>query len=342
MKILTKQRLKYFQCGSCNFWLTSQDYYCPNCKAPVPSPSASLALKFTLFLSSVPAIHIVFQSLGPDFNSYKLAFALIASSVSFLSVFTAARFSLKELFALEILPQKLSSSLCDDEEKIQQRLKEFQDQAKPILTAKERAQKINDSYRRSTIEATLNQAMTILRGHHDRYQAKRWEIQLIRWHNELKPVLAHWYEQVQSGPELLYQELDTAREHGENLLNEWLKSDLADTPEGSQHIEKLRDALASCDLLYQDLVTRQAAAAVQGISRFMIDPRSGQATQVAKEQLALLNALPDVTNFSMGLEDLEAEYLRFQSEEELANSLDSPALYLEGQGGDQKLGNLEL
>lgn len=320
-RIFRKQNIQYFQCKTCDFWLTSEDYFCPNCKSPVNFKSAQIALKFTLFLSSLSAIHIIFQGIDPNFNPYKISLAVLAGATSFTTIFAINKFSLSNLFAIDILPKKLKSSLCEDEEKIQQRLQEFCNRAKPILTAKERTYKIADDQYRAKISKALDTALSVLKVQRDRYRAKLWEIQLIRWHNRLKPIINSWQPQIYAKSssesfEYFFEQLDMARDYGELMLHHWEETDLATIPEGIRHIQTLQTALSSCDLLYQEVVARQAAAAIEGISRFD-EPRSSYETNLASEQLEVLNTLPDVTDFTFGLGDLETEYLRLQSEAEL-------------------------
>ena len=262
-----------------------------------------------------------FQGLHPELGFVGILFWLMAGSLSSASVFGLARVGLKRFLAIDLFPKHPNSSLNEDEQTIQARLNQFQAQAEPILTTQERAQKIADYDRRLAIERSLKEAIGILRFHRDRYRARLWEIHLIRWHNSLKPIVTHWYQRLNTDSEALYQDLNRTRDWGITLLDQWLHTDLANLETGQTYIQQLRTALATCDLLYQDLITRQAAEVLEGISYFEADPRSNAATNLASEQLAVFNALPDVADFTFGLQDLEDEYLRLQTEANLGKEL---------------------
>ncbi|MGA1625869.1 MAG: hypothetical protein ACO4AJ_09650 [Prochlorothrix sp.] len=333
----------YHRCPTCDYWLTSQEVYCPNCNSVTQPARAFLPLKTLLFGSSVLGIHLAIGwagTVGQDgeiiWVGRQVGQAVLGGLGVGAGVFFGTQRVLKQGLQLEITPPKPRTFLQSDEAKIQQRLQDLEERAEPILRVQERAKKIGSPSQRSTIEATLNHAMAVLLSHRDRYRTKLWEIQLIRWHNALKPLLDRWYSRLRDDSELLYRNLDTVRDRGEALLLEWEHTDLAATLEGAKQIDRLRAALASCDRMYQDLIAQQAAEAVQGISRFEGEPQFSYDTQVVGEQLDVFEALPNVVEFESGLETLEDEYRRLISEQTLSEqTLGEPTL------GEQTLGHLD-
>lgn len=321
----------YHRCPTCDYWLTSAEVYCPNCNTVTQPNRAFLPIKTLLFGSSVLAIHVALGgavSLGSGgevvWTWGQVGQAVLGGLGVGAGAFWGTQLLLRRGFKVELLPPKPRTFLQIDEDKIQQRLADLEERAKPIVTVQERARKIMEPTQRSTIENTLNQAMAVLLSHRDRYRTKLWEIQLIRWHNALKPLLDRWYSRLHHDSEVLYRNLDAVRDQGEALLLEWEQTDLAATPEGSQQLERLRAALACCDRMYQDLIAQQAAEAVQGISRFELEPQFSDDTQGATDQLEVFQALPNVVEFESGLETLEDEYRRLVSERDLAAEIAPP------------------
>ena len=325
MQVWKRLRSPYHRCPACDYWLTATDIYCPNCHT-LPRPhQAFLPRKLVLFTASVVAIHGICQGIAQATNpAATLGWELVWRQVllgagTWGAVVLGSRWLLKQSLNLEIFPPQPSPSLQDDEDKISQRLGDLAERAKPILVVQERARKITNTGQRTTIEGTLDRAMGILVSHRDRYRTKLWEIDLIRWHNALKPLIDRWPSQLQQNSEGLYHLLDTVRDRGEALLHDWEQTDLTTTAEGSKHLERLRAALVSCDRMYQDLIARQAAEAVQGISHFEVEPQFSYNTQEAARQLDVFEALPTVVDFASGLEDLEDEYHRLLTEQDLAH-----------------------
>lgn len=325
------------RCPTCAYWLSPQDIYCPNCKTIVRPRRAFLPLKGLLFGSSVVAIHFSCYlvdrwglSLGAG-DWLALGQGIMQAVATGVGV--GAGVGLGTLGLAErglgwtLWPRSPQTSLQDDEQKIQQRLAELAQRAEPIVRVQQRAAKITDSQQRDSISQALDRAMGILLTHRDRYRLKLWEIQLIRWYNALQPLIDRWYHHLAAESELLYRNLDSLRDRGETLLHTWETTDLAQTPEGQQHLAQLRQALGHCDRLYQDLIAQQAAQVLQGISHFEPDPQFSTETLAAADQLTTLTALPTLADFVSGLEALEDEYQRLRTEAALGAALppeDSP------------------
>lgn len=151
---------------------------------------------------------------------------------------------------------------------------------------------------------TLRQALTTLQVQQDHYRAKFWEIALIRWINRLKPLLENWqsltYEQCQS-----YLNMLTEMEaNGKALLHEYktlsraTKAEQASIALWERTLEKIQE-------MQQALQAKQIAVTVKGISRF------------DNEASIVFTDLADAWEFSASLQELEEEYFRLKSEEEI-------------------------
>lgn len=239
-----------------------------------------------------------------------------------------------------ILPPKSASCLQQDEARIHDRLHYLQDRQHPIEQVRQRAFHIRDVQKREAILQALDHAVDLLQNQGDQYQLKLWEIALLRWHNQIQPLLqSHpfhgsanpknfWYrikarffkrssspssDEVAAALETLEEILTT----GQALLVNWEHHSLRDRSVGGEIIQRLEKALNSTDRLYQDLVALQASVVLKGLSYFELETDPNSPSNDAEEMLQAFGDLPSVSDFFQGFDTLENEYLRLQSELEV-------------------------
>lgn len=312
--------VKYKPCEKCKFWITEQENYCPNCN----EYNLKRISQYPLILSFIYWAVITILLLRAQWVN-TLNIAIIVAIINGLIggiLLIAFGIIIERFYGIKnIWARKPTSCLTHDEQIINQRLKELTSREQPMRGIYQRAQQIRDVQQRQKIGNTLASAISALHAQRDQYQAKLWEIQLIRWHNALKPLLNSYNARTKKEYEYLYRELESIFKEGEKLLQVWKNDALAQTSEGKRNIIRLQEALASSDQMYQDLVAQQAVDAIKEVSRFEKISEAGYEKTSAIEQIDIFKTLPDVDAFSLGLSQLENEYFRLKSEEEIAQDI---------------------
>jgi hypothetical protein len=213
-------------------------------------------------------------------------------------------------------------SLRQDEETIQQRLADIAAREKRLAEARQRVvQEVGQEAhgeRWEKVNAALDSAAIILARQRERYHAKLWEIALVRWQNTLEPLAADWEALTHETVNHRLRLLEAARERGEDFLKEWAGVDLTELPEGARCVQRLRQALETCEKLREALIVQQAALAVKGIAPMDEALQPTLAPSEAMKSLDVFNARAAIGEFSSAFGELEAEYARLRSEEELA------------------------
>ena len=210
-------------------------------------------------------------------------------------------------------PEVIAQGLCQNEEVIKQRLDEIGQKEQKIRGMVQELNQQGDPQRNRVRFQTLDKGAAELSRQRDRYDEKLREIELIRWSNQLSPLLSH---SPQLNEQQATERLNTLSEiqtKGQKLAQTWQQTPLAD--EETRCADRLNQALTTCDQLRQDLLDLKTALAVGDISAF--NKEEQRASQTALELLDTFNALPDVGGFTAGFKKLEDEYFRLQSEDEV-------------------------
>jgi len=223
---------------------------------------------------------------------------------------------------LGTLGRRQTSSLRQKEETIQQRLSDIASREKRLAEARQRvlneAGQEESSERWQKVNAALDSAADILARQRERYHAKLWEIALVRWQNTLEPLAADWESLTHETVNHRLRLLEAARDRGQDYLKEWECVDVTDLPEGASCVARLKTALDTCEKLREALIVQQAALAVKGIAPMDEALQPSLATNDALRSLDVFNARAAIGEFSSAFNELEAEYARLRSEEELA------------------------
>ena len=221
--------------------------------------------------------------------------------------------------------RKAGRSLRQDEETIQQRLADIAGREKRIGEMRKKVSeessaepKVNFEGRWQKVSAALDSAHAILSRQRERYHAKLWDIALVRWQNTLEPLAADWEALTHETCNHRLRLLEAARERGQTFLAEWEGIDLTEMPEGAQSVARLKQALETCEQLREALIVQQAALAVKGIAPMDDALQPALAPLEALQTLDVFNARAAIGEFSSAFGELEAEYARLRSEEELA------------------------
>lgn len=319
--------MKYKRCCACDFWVTTSDHRCPNCG--IQEPRVDRADTLTMETPMTDGTRAAFGGfVGAIIGGFLMDGMGVAVGVA-VGVSLGVLLGADREWTTPDFPmpgRRIIRSLRQDEETIQQRLSDIAAREKRLAEARQKvetqahsegeAQGSRDRW--DKVHAALDSAGTILARQRERYHAKLWEIALVRWQNTLEPLASDWDALTHETVNHRLRLLEQARDRGQAYLNEWEGVDLTDIPEAHRCVERLRQALTTCDQLREALIVQQAALAVKGIAPM---DEALQPTLVPAESLKTLdifNARAAIGEFSSAFGELEAEYARLRSEEELA------------------------
>lgn len=320
--------MTYKRCCACDFWVTMMDKRCPNCGIREPRVDRVDALP-----AETPMTDGTRAAFGGFVGAVVGGMLLggmgvavgVAIGVSVGVLLGPDSEGLADQPALAgvvgAVAGRPTASLRQDEQVIQQRLSDIAAREKRLGEARQRVDLEGGTDRWQTVRQTLDSAGAILARQRERYHAKLWEIALVRWQNTLEPLTADWDTLTHEECNRRLQALGVQRERGLGFLQDWEGVDLTHLPEGQSCITRLKNALTSCEQLRQALVVQQAALAVKGIAPMheSLAKHAPSASDPLK-QLDVFNARAAIGEFSTAFGELEAEYARLRSEEELAEN----------------------
>ena len=321
--------MKYKRCCACDFWVTNSDTRCPNCGIldPRSERSESVAIETPMSDGTRAAFGGFVGAVIGGFLMQGLGVAVgVAVGVS-LGVLLGADREWAGPGDLAALARRTVSngirSLRQDEETIQQRLGDISSREKRLNEARQKVLlEAGDDIKHERwqhVEEALESAEKILVRQRERYHADLWEIALIRWQNTLEPLASDWESLTHDTCNHRLRLLEAARERGANFLRDWEVVDLDELPEAARCVQRLRDVLDSCDKLREALIVQQAALAVRGIAPMSDAIQAAHAPTEALHALDTFNARASIGEFSTAFGELEAEYSRLRSEEELSD-----------------------
>ena len=314
----------YTQC-ECDFWNAAHDRHCANCgvslvkeyEAICKPLSPKKKMDYESYCGCIGAIigvgigAIIGVSIG------SVVGGLITSGISvFIGGFIGERIAKDKALTKRITIQVLKTvpGLRSNKATIKQHLQEIVKQKQTMIELiQELSEQDDASLNRVRLQA-IKKALTELERKGERYAGKLREIELIRWSNQLSPLISRYTQIAYAEVNQRLQRLDNAQQQGRHLLQTWTQT-LLTGEDGQRCVERLQQALSGCDQLRQDLLDMKTAAAIQGVSAF--DQEQPAAPHPGLDALDVFNALPDVGLFTEGFKKLEEEYFRLQGEDEV-------------------------
>jgi hypothetical protein len=307
--------MKYKHCRQCHFWVKAREPYCPNCGVVKPAVTSQHVEWWTAQQSvaliagclSVAIVVSIIRAHTTPFG-YAIGGIVIMSSLMYYGIV---------FWKTKQFSSNSSTFLTRDEALIHQRLEEIETRRQRIYGLLQHIGIDGKSGASAPLIETLKQALTTLQIQYSQYRAKLWDIALLRWSNMLRPVVEDWnqvtYEQCQVG----LQELTQISDRGSALLQHW-KSVASDALAEKQCIARLQEALAAIQKLQEAMQAKQIALTVQGISRFDDETDMLLSRADSLGELAIFTTLSDLRLFSSSFQELEDEYFRLKSEEEIS------------------------
>ncbi|MCX6369141.1 MAG: hypothetical protein NTX57_20880 [Armatimonadetes bacterium] len=323
--------MKYKRCCACDYFVTTTDSRCPNCGIADPRNERpdrgipEMVARGDTLTMETPMNDGARAAFGGFIGAVIGGFLMAGMGVA---VGVAVGVSLGVLLGadkewtppeLSQLAKRVIDCLRNDEETIRQRLTDISQREKRLEESRLQATSALPEERLQKVRHTIDSAAGILSKQRDRYHAKLWEIALVRWQNALEPLAADWDALTHEACNQRLRQLERLRVQGQQYLDDWEGVDLTDLPEARRCLERLRNALESCDQLREALIVEQARLAVQGIAPVDDALTATLGTNnTALHAMEVFNARAALGEFESAFDELEAEYNRLRSEDELA------------------------
>lgn len=211
--------------------------------------------------------------------------------------------------------------LSRDEQWIAERLRENESQRRRIESVQALMSKEARSPALEPVRARLKEATALLHDQRERYRARLWGIELLRWSDRLTPLttapeLSSFDEAIRRLAQVA--ELTT---DGEALRSRWQgQKETRATPEGQRCLALLDSLLERCEAIRQQILIQKATLALRGITPVDDAVESAGLTTGSVDRLGALPA-PE-QQLSDALAELEAEYDRLRDDHESANEIE--------------------
>jgi len=315
--------VKFHRCGKCDFNVTDADRHCPNCGAARRRPeqdSGAATLPFELEMNDSTRAALG-GFLGAVLGGMLMSGMGVAVGVA-VGVSLGVLLGADRDWKGEIALPNVADSLRLIEERIQQRLADIG----------ERESRLHETLRAIDAEAVAagegagtwqrgreraSAATALLAGQRDRYHAKLWEIVLVRWQNRLDPLASDWESLDHRECARRLSELSDVQAEGRRYLDQWEGVDVSELPEARRCLDRLRAALGACEPLRERLIVQQATLALQGINP-TDEALESSVSPPGATAFDAFQARADLGEFASALDDLENEYQRLRSEQDLA------------------------
>ncbi|MBN2536339.1 MAG: zinc ribbon domain-containing protein [Spirochaetales bacterium] len=329
--------MAYKQCGYCNFQVAEEEKYCPNCGF---KNSWNIKRKWELdkyneeSVTSIRKEGNLYRGLSLVFSgtfalSLSLCFLLFSLRGSFflfmlsgfitlLSGFGASGFFIYYRTAFEFKNKRKNRYLINEEKMIHRRIKE-------IIEKKERIKNLQDRIQRSEGKDDLKRTFAILAESQDhleqyenRFRTELKKIELIRWRNKFRPMVEEWHKSCYEKGERLLDELEMIIVEGKELLSSCTQDkSIFRGFHGQKIIKQMEGDLDFVLNLQKSLLNRQAQLSIQAIRPLETEQLYQKQAMLFKSYIEKSIEYINAHSFFEAFEELEDEYIRFQSEKDV-------------------------
>jgi hypothetical protein len=298
--------------------------------SPVEAYSLSVATdlgKHGLFLPAVLTIWMLVL-LGLSWalvdtdtpESLRTFLTLVGISVPLLVIFGGRR-ALRKHFGIPTDQVRGAPALRQSEQKIRERLMQIETRQRQIEKVLSRVRQSSEPQWAAVREKLESALLTLIR-QQARYALKLQEIEIVRLQNRLAPFLSDLES-------LNYEENEYRLTMLENVFitGQAIRSKLNQLTPSSPPVEargllqRVDETLASCKKLRDALVGRQATLTLKGVTPLTDSLQPIPAPDTALRKLEAFNIQVAISDLSSSFDELEAEYLRIQGEQELLSQV---------------------
>jgi hypothetical protein len=353
--------MSYRNCPRCSFFITEQDEHCPDCgllrplvRMEIESTKSHpndelrgcvlwsivwLATGFFVFFLVSNAIATPGDVHGYGMLVAILFFLIIVGGLPVIVSLNRNSFrkSLRKTEAMRYSPPQVRQGLAASERTIQERLSEIKQRDIQITAVLERASK-NTGEQWESVRQTLAGTPTTVQHQYASYSVKLIEIEMVRWQNALAPLIFETgdlsYKEIDKRLIAIEKERIAGKQLNEKLQNLQTLRAKIDSTSNAQEISKggsfndtqelssrIEQTLASCTKLHDALLSQQAVVALRGVTPLKDAMTATQRPMGSLRELEVFNIQVAITEFSSSFRELEAEYVRVQSEEDVGRQL---------------------
>lgn len=327
--------MEYRTCVNCGFNVVPSNQRCANCGVLYPLEPLSIVPKdysyiyaFTVLASILLPVFYLKSIVGLFFGF------IIGLPVGMVLVFFFGGISkviAKELTnrSQETAERRVESrklphpeSLVYKENVITQRISELSEREQKVTAVLSRVKQSRDEKWEQVRETLLGSLQTLTR-QHARYSAKFTEIETVRLQNMIAPFIYNTdrfsFEQIDAHLKTIEDAENGAGELTRKLDEQ--RGVLGGVSEIEELARRLSEIQESMGKLRDALVGRQAVLALQGITPLeeALTPLSSPVAAIRESEI--FNIQVAITDFSASFDELESEYIRVQSEEDVAQRI---------------------
>ncbi|MDQ3803751.1 MAG: hypothetical protein M3416_08005 [Acidobacteriota bacterium] len=327
--------MEYRKCVNCGFNVTPKDERCANCG--VLHPLESLTVKpddysFLITLTVLACLLIPALYFGSQAGIGGVICCALPVGLIFVFFFGGISGAISK--ALTDRSQKTGErhvesrktphpeSLVHKENIIKRRISELSGREQKVKAVLDRA-KQSSGEKWEQVRETLSASIQTLKRQHARYSAKSIEIETVRLQNKLAPFISNTdrfsYEQIDAHLKTIEEVQNNANGLTKKLDEQ--RRVLGSVPDIEELAQRLSEIQESMRKLRDALIGRQAVLALKGITPLddALAPVSPPVAAIRESEV--FNIQVAITDFSASFDELESEYVRVQSEEDVAQKV---------------------
>lgn len=319
------------KCVNCGFYVSQTDEFCLNCGFQNPAkPFEVFFIKWERIVILSLILTVLIVSIAMFFRLFSfnnnLSNIMIISTLSFLISTTAEHFYSKKLNKSSFEKRKkfYKDNLRKKMDIIEKRLSELRlrgDKIDSILSHIE----AKSSNKLQEIYPKLLSARKIVIGQFACYELQRDKIELFAIQNQISPILFNFTRMNDQNTEENLSLVESAILNVQTIKKEITRYNATEFPERAlpekeSFLTQLAETESSCEKLREALLSRQAVRALQDISPLQENLKLPSAKEIVHAAESF-NIQTTLTDFSESFEELEHEYKRLKTEEEIDQKL---------------------
>jgi hypothetical protein len=321
------------KCVNCGFYVRQDDVFCLNCGFTEPQISKTD--------SRINFRRVSFITFGLTLLTLLILGSAIFKSQDLIGVFFLACTSIALGFTLALLiecavseireknknVQKASgnaASLNSKKKVIEKRIAELAKRGQKIDAVLDKI-KQNDGQNLQEVRRKLLAAREIVISQLARYEIQKRKIELVRLQNSVSPYLFGFEKLSEAETENSLAAIEEAKFQINRIRQNLTRYDAIDfpgraMPEKQNFLAQLAETENSCERLRETLLARQAMRALEGVQP-LEDALHLPNTKQLAHAADTFNIQATLTDFSETFDELEREYKRIESDNEMSRSL---------------------
>jgi len=320
--------MTYYKCIECAFNVTGSDERCANCG--ILRPLESLTVRKEEYAGVITGIAIVSIVLLALFFALQVGIGGVVCCALPAGIVLLGFFGRISKVVSDALGHRDTAnrktphpeSLEYKANLISHRISELSKREQQLIAVLDKSRE-NTGEKWEQVRATLKTSIQTPQRQLARYSAKSLEIETVRLQNKLAPLIYDTdrlsYEQIDGHLKIVEDAQTKAVTLGKQLDEQ--RKVLGNAPEIAELSERIAEIRESIRKLCDALVGQQAVLALKGITPLddALNPISPPMAAIRESEV--FNMQVAITDFSTSFDELESEYARVQSEEDVAQKV---------------------